>query len=58
MGYDSTMQYNTGVQDRLLQDNSNSLFVHPGYTKTSLSQQSLSDLRPVQDTKYFGNVIN
>ena len=40
MGYDSTMQYNVGAQDRLLQDPSNSLFVHPGYTKTSLAQQS------------------
>ena len=57
MGYDSTLQYNTGVQDRLLQDPHNSLFVHPGYTKSTLAQQSLSDLRPVQDTKYFGNVI-
>ena len=57
MGYDSTMQYNVGAQDRLLQDPSNSLFVHPGYTKTSLAQQSISDLRPVQDSKYFGNVV-
>lgn len=57
MGYDSTMQYNVGVQDKLLQDEGNSLFVHPGYTKCSLSQQSLSDLTPTQSTKHFGNVV-
>ena len=57
MGYDSTLQYNTGIQDQLLQDKHNSLWIHPGYTKSTLAQQSLSDLRPVQDTKYFGNVI-
>ena len=57
MGFDSTLQYNTGVQDQLLQDKHNSLFIHPGYVKSTLAQQSLSDLRPTQDTKYFGNSI-
>ena len=57
MGYDSTLQYNVGAQDELLQDNSQSMYMHPGYTKSSLSQKSLSDLQPTQDTKHFGNVV-
>ena len=57
MGYDSTLQYNVGAQDALLQDNSRSMYMHPGYTKSSLSQKSLSDLQPTQDTKHFGNVV-
>ena len=57
MGYDSTLQYNVGAQDDLLQDPSQSMYMHPGYTKTSLTQKSLSDLQPTQDTKHFGNVV-
>ena len=46
-----------GSRTNCCRSKDNSLWIHPGYTKSTLAQQSLSDLRPVQDTKYFGNVI-
>jgi len=51
------IQYNVGVTDGLLTDETRSIFVHEGYDQVAQSQRTIADVEPSQPTNYLGSTV-
>ena len=51
------IQYNVGVTDGLLTDETRSIFVHEGYDQVAQSQRTIADVEPSQPTNFLGSTV-